>query len=81
MEKLSTIEFPELVRSLIANFANDFQPSLKALINSRKKELEDIKVRQATNEEILADIATAEQKKKDIAAQVTRISDILGNFQ
>ena len=74
-------KFPGLVSSLIENFKTDCQPSLNLLIDSRNKELEDIKMSQATNEEILADIDAAEQKKKDIAAQVTRISDMLGDLQ
>ena len=57
-------KFPGIVSSLIENFTTDFRSSLKPLIESRNKELEDIKTRRATNEEILADIASAEKKKK-----------------
>ena len=74
-------KFPGLVSNLIENFTTDFRPSLKRLIDSHNKELEDIKTREATNDEILADIATAERKKKDIAAQITRISDMLGDLR
>ncbi len=74
-------KLPGLVSSLIENFKTDFQPSLKLLIDSRNKELEDIKTSQATNEEILANIDAAEQKKKDIAAQVAWITDMLGDLQ
>ena len=73
--------FPGLVSSLIENFTTNFQSSLKSLIASRKKELEKIKTDQATNEELLAGIAAAEQKKKDIAAEVTWLSDMLGDLQ
>ena len=76
-----TAKFPGLLSSLIDNFRKEFQSSLRSLIESRNKELEDIKMRRATNEEILTDIATAEQKKKDIAAQMTRISDMLGDLR
>ncbi len=74
-------KFPGLVSSLIENIKTDFQSSLKLLIDSCNKELEDMKTSQATNEEILTDIATTERKKKDIAAQVTWISDMLGDLQ
>ena len=70
-----------LLSNLTENFRTDFQSSLKILIESRNKELESIKTRRATNEEIMADIATAEQKKKDIETQMTRISDMLGDLR
>ena len=74
-------KFPGLVSSLIENFKTDFRLSLKLLVDSRNKELEDMKTRQATNEEILTDIAAGEQKKKDITTQVTWITDMLGELQ
>ena len=74
-------KFPGLVSSLIENFTTNFRSSLKSLIASRNKELEKIKTDQATNEELLADIAAAEQKKKDITAEVSRLSDMLGDLQ
>ena len=74
-------KFPGLVSRLIENFKTDFRPSLKLLIDSRNKELEEMKTRQTTNEEILADIDAAEQKKKHIADQVVWISDMLGDLQ
>ena len=74
-------KFPDLVSSLIKNFRTNFRSSLKSLIASRNKELEKIKTDQATNEELLADIAAAEQKKKVIATEVTRINDMLGDLQ
>lgn len=74
-------KFPGLVSSLIENFTKNFRSSLKSLIASRNKELEKIKTDQGTNEELLADIAAAEQKKKDIAAEVSRLSDMLGDLQ
>ena len=74
-------KFPDLVSNLIKNFRTNSRSSLKSLIASRNKELEKIKTDQATNEELLADIATAEQKKKVIATEVTRINDMLGDLQ
>ena len=74
-------EFPILVSSLFENFEMDFKSSLDHLIGSRHKELEDIKMREDTNEEIRADIAAAQKKKKVIAAQVTRITDMLEDLR
>ena len=74
-------DFPNLVSSLVGNYEKSFRSDLKTLIDSRTRTLEDIKKRKTTNEEILADIATAEQKKKDIAAEVIRIIDMLGDIR
>ena len=52
------------------------------LLKSRNKELEDIKTRRATNEEILADIASAEKKKKDItSSDEPESADMLGDLR
>ena len=58
-----------------------FQSDLKPLIDSRIRTLEDIKKSKADNYKILKNIERAEQKKKDIAAEVTRINDMLGDIR
>ena len=73
--------FPNLLSSLMNNFRKEFHSSLKDLIESRNNALESIKTRRATNKEILADIARKERKKKEIATQVTRIFDMVGDLQ
>ncbi len=73
-------EFDRLVSNLIHNITPDFRSSLKSRVDSRNKELEDIKTRKADNEEILKEINEAEKKKKYIAAELTRVSDMFGGL-
>ncbi len=73
--------FPNLVSSLVDNYKKSFQSALKTLINSRIKALEEIKKSKAENDEILKNIKRARQKKKDIATEVTRINDMLGDIR
>ena len=73
--------FPNLVSSLVSDYEKSFKSALKTLIDSRKRMLEDIKKSKAENDEILENIKGAERKKKDIAAQATRINDMLGDIQ
>ena len=73
-------EFDALVRSLIENISPDFTSSLKTLIAARNEELERIKTAKDTNEEILANIAEAERKKKDIAFELTQVSNMWGEL-
>ena len=73
--------FPKLVSSLVDNYGKSFQSDLNTLIASRKRTLEEIKKSKAENDEILENIKGARQKKKDIAAQVSRINNILGDIR
>ena len=73
-------EFDELVRSLIKNIRPDFTSSLKTRIAARNEELEKIKMAKDTNEEILANIAEAERKKKDIAVELTLVANMWGDL-
>ena len=73
-------EFDALVRSLIKNIEPDFTSPLKTRIAARNEELEKIKTAKDTNEEILANIAEAERKKKDIAFELTQVSNMWGDL-
>lgn len=66
-----------LVSSLLDHFTKSFRRSLKSLVESRNKALEEIKVRKSANQEILRDIAVAEGKKKAIGTEVRSISEML----
>ena len=57
-------EFEKLVGILINNIASDFGSALKARIDARNKELEDIKTKKETNEEVLEKIEEKKRKKK-----------------
>ena len=80
LEKISSA-FYHLVSDLVGNYQKSFRSILKTLIESRKKGLEVVEKRKATNEELLADIAAAKRKKKAIAAEVIGIDDMLGDIQ
>ena len=73
-------EFYAEVRSLIETIASDFGSALKARIGARNKELEDLKTKKETNEGVLEKIEEAKQKKKDITAELARVSDGLANL-
>ena len=73
--------FPNIVSSLVDGYEKSFRSDLKVLIDSRTGTLEDIKKSKAKNAQILADIAETKQKKKVIAAEVTRINDMLGDIR
>ena len=74
-------EFPNLVSSLVSNYEKSFKSDLKTLIDSRTRTLEDIRKSKAENAQILANIVATKQKKKDIAPEVTRIDDMLGDIR
>ena len=80
IQRLS-VDFPNLVSSLVENYVRSFQPDLNTLIDSRTRTLEEIKKSKAENDEILKNIERAERKKKDIATQATQINDMLGDIQ
>ena len=80
VEKKKT-EFEELLRDLIDRIALDFRWALETRIKARNKELEDIKTEKENNEEILKKIEEAKQKKKDIVAELARVSDLLVNLE
>lgn len=80
VEKKKT-EFEELLRDLIDRIASDFRWALETRIKARNKELEDIKTEKENNEEILKKIEEAKQKKKDIVAELARVSDLLVNLE
>ncbi len=72
---------PNLVSSLVANYEKSFRSDLKTLIASRTRTLKDIEKSKAENAQILADIAVTKQKEEDIATEVTRINDMLGDIR
>lgn len=76
-----SVDFPNLVSSLVSNYEKSFKSALKTLIASRTRTLEEIKKSKAENDEILENIKGARQKKKDIAAEVIQINDMLGDIR
>lgn len=71
----------KLISDLLDNFTVDFKRALQSLMDSRKKALDDLREKKATNDEILADIAAAEKRKKEISAQVNHANEMLEDLR
>lgn len=71
----------KLISDLLGNFTAEFKRALQSLIDGREKALEELLEKKATNDEILADIASAENRKEEISAQVSHATEMLENLR
>jgi hypothetical protein len=70
-----------LISFQVENFITGFKKSLHSLIASGNKELEKIKNDESTDKEIRIDIASKEQKKKEILSHVRHLNEMLEDLR
>ena len=72
---------PEIVSGLIDNLVDIFKREMRKLIKARRESLEELKRRKLSNDEIIAELTTQEQKKKQIEREVIRIDEMLEDLR
>ena len=70
-----------LVSGLVGKFNKSFLRAMESLIASRTRELEDLRVRKSTNDEILKEIEEATSKKKAVASELSRVDEMLEDLR
>ena len=70
-----------LISILVEKFILDFTKSLNTLIESGNKELDKMKNDESTDKEIRFDIASKEQKKKEILSHVRHLNEMLEDLR
>lgn len=81
IDEVSERAIPAILSTFVDDHVAAFKASIEKLLASRRAALEEIKTRKSANDEILREIASAEQKKKDISAQVGLINEMLEDLR
>lgn len=81
IDEVSERAIPAILSTFVDDHVAAFKASIEKLLALRRAALEEIKTRRSANDEILREIASAEQKKKDISAQVGLIHEMLEDLR
>ncbi|MBN8745468.1 MAG: dynamin family protein [Thiomonas arsenitoxydans] len=71
----------EFISHFLDNFIAEFKRALQSLIDGRQKAYEELLEQKATNDETLADIAAAENRKRRISEEVSHVSEMLEDLR